>query len=364
MTQNNLFRYPKILVNDIEGFLHYYKIKFPRVVEKYEKLIKDYHNNPEELRSLCIKESKEMMRITAKFVKVYPLEKIEDLDELVRVEQRMNKLSCFKFWIYNYLLCEGPLQTFHIEKIREFAERISNGDTAQDREEDRERIEHILIQTDYTDFYVYNLLSGMRIYELLHKFEEFMEYTEKLKNSKNMHYKELNKISEDITRIVKEDKKYKKLLWELEDILRVCDIQRSYFPLTSVIRLGFEYQEKARKHQEEHKELKKEIKIIFRRAEEKLSAQDFDQLKKSYEMLRLLAECKDLFGESDTLTLPFWFSLLKKIAEKLGKGELALGQGSSYYSFVWHLPDELKGVIYNIDNTEFREEELFGPIRS
>ncbi len=361
MMENDLFKFPKSIVNDIEGFVFYYKMKFPKVVDRYLDLVKKYYNNPGELRKICIEESDEMVRISKKFIEFYKdIEKTGDLKKLIEIDQKLNKLSCFKFWIYNYLLCEGPLQTFHIEKISEISENLAEGDTVEEIEYEKERTEKILIQTDYTDFYVENLLRSIKIRGELEKFQELKEYLSKFQDSKSLGFKKANEISKKLSEEIKKDKEKYKILWEeFKELLGVCEIQDSYLPLSSVIRMGFEYKERALKYEENHEQLKKDIESIFVKARKNLSDEDYKQLNISYKMLRLLAESKDLFGKSDDLTIPFWFKLIRKIAEKLKNQNLALGQGTSYYSFVWHVPDNIKGIIYKIDSTDFNEEELF-----
>ena len=360
MTQNNLFVFPKTLINDIEGFIFYYKKKFPKMVDKYLDIMKRYCNDPDELRKLCMNESAEMIRISKKFVEFYKIDSIKNLRKLIEIDQKLNKLSCFKFWIYNYLLCEGPLHFFHVEKIKEISEKLAEGDNPEERDYEKERIEKMLIQTDYTDFYVENLIRSMKIRDELAKHPEFEIYVSKFENFKNTDYKKINDLVKELSDKIKLDKEKYKVLWEeFVPLLKICDIQGTNFPMTSVIRMGFEHKENAVRYQKEHKKLREEIEKIFVKAKKNLSHEDHQQLNTSYKMLKLLAECKDLFGESDTIILPFWFRLIKIIAEKMGKPELGLGQGSSYYNFVWNVPDHIKGMIYEIDNTDFNEEKLF-----
>jgi hypothetical protein len=50
--------------------------------------------------------------------------KNKDLRFLIRTDQRLHKLFCYRFWIINYLFCDGPLHRFYSEKLKEFAEKI------------------------------------------------------------------------------------------------------------------------------------------------------------------------------------------------------------------------------------------------
>lgn len=360
--ENELIFFPKKLVNDVEGFLFYYTKKFPRIKEKYIEIIAKDYNNPENLRILCLTQSERLINLAKCFTENYKdIDDKTDLKKLIEIDQKMHKLSCFNFWLYNYLICEGPLQEFHIDKIKELAGKIANGKDIEEIERNVERIETILIKTDYTDFYVENLLSGLRIYNQLNKRDEFKDLVCEIhKEIKNKNYRTLNKLVMQIVNTVKKEKrKYKEIWKEFLPMIKVSEIQKTLLPLYSLIMVGFEYKEKAEKYLKEYESLKEEIKRTFKVAENKLSKEDYSQMRTSYKMLRLLAECKDLFGKSDTITLPFWFKLINLIAKKIGNSSLALGQGSSYYSFIWHVQGDLKDIIYRIDNTDFDEEELF-----
>ena len=360
--ESELSYFPKKLINDVEGFIFYYPKKFPKIKEKYLQLIEKYYNDPENFRLLCLEQSEKLMSLAKRFAGNYKdIGDETDLKKLIEVDQKMHKLSCFNFWLYNYLICEGPLQEFHISKIKEIAEKVADGRDIEEVEKNIERIETILIKTDYTDFYVGNLLRGLRIYNKLRQENEFQGIIEEMhKEIGNKDYKILNKLVAQIIHAVEKDKiKYNEIWEEFLPMLKVSEIQKTLLPVYSIIIVGFEYKEKAEKYIEDYKKLKGEIADIFNMAEKKLSQEDYSQMLTSYKMLRLLAECKDLFGMSDTITIPFWFNLINLIAKKLGNSSLALGQGSSYYSFMWHVSGELKDIIYKIDNTEFNEVETF-----
>lgn len=361
--QSNIFDFPRTLVNDAEGFIYYYPKKFPKIVETYVKLIKKYYNDPEGFREFCLEESKELLKIAGKFVDFYKkIDKIGDLKLLFEIDDKMNKLYCFKFWLYNYLVCEGPLQKFHISKIKNFSEKIVEWDVPEEREGELERIRKLLIQTDYTDFYVFNLLEGVKVYDYFAKINNFKEEVEALKallSKKNYDYEEANRMIDELVDKVREneDENSRDIMKCLAPILRVCEIKGENLPLYSFMMTAFKFREKGLAYKKNYEKLKADIRDIFVFAKGKLSEEDYGQFERSYKMLRLIAECKDLFGEADTVVLPFWFKLYHRIDEVLGK-KVSKGPGSSYHSIMWYVSGEMKDIIFKIDDSNFDEDEL------
>src|SRR3989344_250630 len=148
--ESELNSFPKKLINDVEGFIFYYPKKFPKIKEKYLELIEKYYNDPENFRFLCLKQSERLMVLAKRFAEQYKeISDDTDLKNLIEIDQKMHKLSCFNFWLYNYLICEGPLQEFHINKIKEMAEKVADGRDIEEVEKNVERIETVLIKTDY-----------------------------------------------------------------------------------------------------------------------------------------------------------------------------------------------------------------------
>ena len=94
-----LLKMPTYLPNDIEGMIFTYPNKFPLIKEKYEEAAKEYAMDPVGFRQYGDSQKAELIVGLDNLKKEYDSRKDKDLEYMVRMDQRLNKLFCFRFWI-------------------------------------------------------------------------------------------------------------------------------------------------------------------------------------------------------------------------------------------------------------------------
>ena len=174
---NSLFKFPKSIPNDIEGFVSYYPWKFPKVVPWYEKLAKKYYSDPDEFEKFYRPLRSELRVGVGKIKRKYENNKTHSLEFLVDIDEKINKLYCYRFWIINYIFCDGPLHSFYVDKIRECIRKIgvTSGVKAETEELYLKEMERILLQSDYADIYLRNALTGVGIVNILRHVREIAQ---------------------------------------------------------------------------------------------------------------------------------------------------------------------------------------------
>jgi len=121
----HLFRFPKTLPNDVEDFTLSYPHKFPLVSKIYAQMVEQLYLNPSEFRKKCFELQKELWSGFLKIKNEFNACPNRDLNYLVKTDQRLHKLFCYRFWIVNYLWCDGPLHDFYVHRLKEYAEKIA-----------------------------------------------------------------------------------------------------------------------------------------------------------------------------------------------------------------------------------------------
>ncbi|MEA2097496.1 MAG: hypothetical protein U9P70_00215 [Patescibacteria group bacterium] len=362
---NSLFKFPKSIPNDIEGFVSYYPWKFPKVVPWYEKLAKKYYSDPDGFEKFYRPLRSELRTGVGKIKRKYENDKTHSLEFLVDIDEKINKLYCYRFWIINYIFCDGPLHSFYVDKIREYIREIgvTSGVEAETEELYLKEMERILLQSDYADIYLRNALAGVEIVNILRNYQEIekefrsLEKFISLKNNEEI-YKLIDIIIAQAERDKEKNKLAKNLISALYLPLLQVKMRKDRHPLYAAIIHDLEFYEQNRDLSSRHRRMKREIDKIFKLAKTKLSSKKYSELKTCYLMVRHLSKCKDVFGKIDLVLLPFWFQVLYEIQEKLPcskkhKKNLVRGPGSIFYSLVWYLPPELKAKVFTPDESFF-----------
>jgi len=366
MTQNNsLFKFPKSIPNDIEGFMAYYPWKFPGIVLEYEKSAEKYHLHPEEFRKFSFAFKKELNIGVRRMKKKYESDRNHSLEFLVELDEKISKLYCYRFWIINYLFCDGPLHTFYVDKIREYVRKVgvAPGVELETEEAYLKEMERNLLQGDYADVYLMNALAGIKVMDILENYREVKEdfkFLKKAVSEKNNQktYKLIDKIVARAEKNKETNHLAKSLINNLLLVLNQVKMRKNRFPLYTKIIHDIEFYEQNKELKRKHRKIKREIKKIFELAKEKLSAKEYSEFKTCSLMSSELSESKDTLGETDLVLLPFWFDVLYEIQEKLPcskkhKKDLVKGVGSIFYSLVWYLPPELKAKVFTPDESPF-----------
>ena len=181
MENEHLFRFPKTLPNDLEDFTLFYPLKFPPIIRMYNELVKQLHLNPVAFRNKCLELQKELIVGFQKIKDDYDNCTNRDLSFLVKIDQRLHKLFCYRFWIINYLFCDGPLHSYYVSKIRMFAEKLAQWDEIEDKEPAILEIERALLQSDYADLYFKNTFHSLSLHDYLIHIPAFQKDLQDLK---------------------------------------------------------------------------------------------------------------------------------------------------------------------------------------
>ena len=367
MKQDNfLFKFPKSIPNDIEGFISYYPWKYPGIILEYEKAARKYYFNPNGFEKFYRSLRKEIGIGTRKIRSKYGRKKKHSLEFLIDIDGKINKLYCYRFWIINYIFCDGPLHSFYVDKIKEYVRKIgiAPGVEIDVEESYLKEMERNLLQSDYADIYLRNALEGIKIMNILQKYQTVKKDFANLKIAVvQKNNKEIYRLVDKIVFKAEQDKKKKNHLAQsfiaaLYLPLLQVKMRKNKFPLYTKIIHDIEFYDKNKELAKRYGKMKSEIQKIFKLAKKKLPSKEYSEMKTCYLMSRHLSKCKDVFGKIDLTLLPFWFQILYEIQEQLPyykkhKKNIVKGTGSIFYSLVWYLPPDLKAKVFTIDEMPF-----------
>lgn len=359
-------KFPQTLPNDLEGFMAYYPYKFPLIMNEYEEAAKRVADSPAEFRKYGDWARDELWAGFEKIKKDYENGNQNDLEFLVEIDQRFNKLFCYRFWIVNYLFADGPLHGFFVDSLRGLIHKfVDVGEDVEDFEQRIIEIQRDLLQGDYADLYLQQALSGTRLIKKMEADETINEKLQKvisLVDLKEQEEKEkIYAMWDDIVEIIK--KEGGGLLEELRIPLEQVEMRGSKAPLYNMLTHAVEFRNENENLLSRHNAMKGGIKIIMEDAENKLDKYEFELLKLSYEQINNMTKYKDIMGEIDGPLLPLWFGIhdkIRVISEKNGvkMSQMGTGPGSAFYFYVWYLPDNLKAKIMTPDLLPFNLETI------
>jgi|SRR3989338_3027009 len=367
MQQNNIpedtFFLPRSLPNDLEGFAIFYPKKFPAIIALFEKLAKIYFKKPKEFKEFIYKEQKELFEGFYKIKKDYDKEKNKTNEFIVKTDERLHKLFCFKFWIVNYGFCDGPLHDYYVEKIRYYAEKIAEWEIIEEKEYAILDVERTLLQGDYADLYLQSAFIGIDLYNKLNSSKVFSNQISKIKTLISKHDdKSCYIIIEDMLKIIKTQKntELKEIHELLKEPIETARVRGDNLALYQVIIHAFEFHEKNVELKQRYDDMVKHISHILDLGRNKLPKQECEELKVCYQMTNLFKEAKDVFGTLDPYIIPFWFGMLEELARRINvpKYMMNMGHAGMFYFLVWYLPAELKAKVFTPDPTLFDIKKL------
>ena len=359
----HLLRFPRSLPNDVYDFVLYYPRKFPGVVEFFDDLVKEIHMKPDVFRRKCFELEKELFAGFRKIKKDYDDCENKDVTFLTRIDQRLHKLFCYRFWIVNYLLCDGPLHDHYVSKIKDFAEKIADWEDVEDRERITLQMERDLLQSDYVDLYLKQALQGIMV-------SNFLLSTDLIKKDVNL-LKELIEIGDDqkcypiiekILKILKMVPYEKKK--EFEEIMKdqklTADVRGDNLSIYGAIIHSITFRENSLLLKARHESMKARLEKAFALAKEKLTLEEYKEFLIVTQMARNFVEAKDIFGEIDPMLIPFWFrdilvAIQKKVCPNI---DVDIMHSSMFKDLVWYLPDKLKIEVMTPDLDEFKVDQL------
>ena len=253
MPQTELFQFPRHLPNDLECFCVFYPKKFPSAVAEFEKLARTYFKNPGEFKKLIYQQQKELFAGFYKIKNEYDVQTNKTPELILKTDERLHKLFCFKFWMVNYGFCDGPLHDFYVERIKQYSERIAAWDNPDDKENSVQLIERTLLQGDYADLYLQRVFTGIKLYDSLAESVEFAQEVRELKDyiARRDEAKAYRIIDAMIQKIVSDDR-LAELKTILTDPLKNMPVRGDNLEVCQVFIQAFEFHEQNLKLQKRH----------------------------------------------------------------------------------------------------------------
>lgn len=361
-----LLKMPQFLPNDIEGMIFTYPSKFPQIVKNYEEVAKKYYADPEGFRKYGNEQLRELKLGLNKIMEEYKNTESKDLEFLVRLDEKLNKLFCFRFWIVNYLFADGPIHSFYVDNIKSIVRKIVHIQETEKYEREVAEITQKLLQADYADEYLKQALGCNRILEELEKelkIQNLLDTIKKLvKDDPLKNIDNINKLWEQVCEILKE-KDNEPLKEALHVAIGQVKMRKSLLPLYNTLTHTIEFSEENKQLQQKFDSVHKEIEEIFENSKNILSESEYELFRMSYEQAKNFAMYKDVMGSVDGKLLPFWFGIHDEIKELLkdvnpNLVNIGSGQAAMFYLLVWYLPTELKGIVMTPDFTDFSLDAL------
>lgn len=358
-------KFPKSLPNDLEGFADFYPKKFPPIVDYYEKVASDIVYDPQKFRDYGDWSQKELLEGFEKIKKDYEKGDKDDLGFLVDIDQRFNKLICYRFWVANYIFPDGPIHDFFVTNLKKLIHKfVDVGDDVEDFENNVALIQRDLMQTDYADLYLKDSMAGKKILDILQsnaKTKTILEDVTKLIDKKtDGNFSEINTIWDQIYEIILGDDKFSSLIKEMVTPIEQSEMRNDRLPIYNMLTHSVEFRNENELLTQRFNFMKERIKEIKEEAKTKLSEEEYSMFELSYEQIKNFAMYKDIMGEADPVLLPLWLGEIQvKIMNILIEKGIKIppdaphGHASMFYLFVWYLPDELKAKVMTPDFTPF-----------
>ena len=364
--EESLFKFPKHLPNDLEGFMFFYPNKFPKIIAYYEEIAAKVANDSKAYREYGNFAHDELFKGFKKINDDYEKGDRSNLEFLVSIDQRLHKLFCFRFWIVNYLFVDGPLQDYFVDNlvklIRKFVE--ITGDI-EEYETNVATVQRDLLQGDYADLYMRQALDGVELMKILGRDQRTKSLVDEAITliSKQSHEssKELNDIWNRVIEIAKNDKD-SEIIKKLAIPIEQAEFRKTMSPVYNMLTHAVEFRDENIKLAQRQGGMGNTIEEIREKAKGKLTAEEFELFELSYKQAANFAKYKDVMGEIDPQLLPMWFGLHDKIKNILVKTTdikpRPTGHAAMFYLLVWYLPMELKTMVFTPDMIDFSIEKL------
>lgn len=365
-------KFPTSLPNDLEGFTLYYPQKFPSVISYFEEVAKKIGADPKAYKEYGYWAQREMFAGLEVIKKEYEKGDQESLEFLVDIDQRLNKLFCYRFWLVNYLFADGPLHEFYVDNLKNLVRKfVEITEDVEDYEQEVLRLQRDLLQTDYADLYLQQALKGVEIIDIFSKNQRIRALLEEALKIIHSGSKEaIEKIWEKIAEVIQDEKDpdYQVLQEKLLLPLTQVKMRKTITPLYAFLSHTVEFKEENEDLKKRYEGMKIRINGCIAQAQSNLSAEDFELFKLCYNQARNLSMFKDVMGEIDPFLLPFWFGVIhRKIKETLSRTtrcdvKRPTTHGAMFYYLVWFLPEDLKAKVMTPDYEHYSLGKDVGPI--
>jgi len=361
----HLLKFPTYIPNDIEGFMFTYPKKFPQIVSYFEEVSPKIGTDPKAYKEYGDWAHDELWKGFEKIKKDYEKGDHKNLESLVDIDQRFNKLFCYRFWVVNYLFADGPLHDFYVDNLKNLIRKfIDASEDVEDFEGRVVRIQRDLLQSDYADLYLRQALDGVIAMNLMKKHPKISAILPRAIELIDKHSRkdteQINKIWEEVYQIIKKDPKAEELRKAMSVPLGQVEMRGSMLPLYNMLTHTVEFREENEQLTNRHNDMGSKIDDYKNQARQKLSPDEYELFVLSYEQARNFSMYKDIMGEIDGDLLPIWFGIHDKV-RAIVSPEVPLrrtGHASMFYQLVWYLPMELKDKVFTPDFTPFSLETL------
>ncbi len=364
-----LLKFPKTLPNDLESFMVFYPAKFPGIVLYYEEIAKKIASNPTAYKEYGYWAHDELFKGFEKIKKDYENGDKDNLSFLVDIDQRFNKLICYRFWIVNYLFPDGPIHDFFVDSLKDLIRKfIDVGEDVEEFEGKIVQIQRDLLQGDYADLYLRQALSSVKLVKLLEDNLETKTLLTKAVNLVDQHShkntQKINFIWDQLVSLIDKDKgkTFAKIKKELEIPLEQAEFRKTMVPVYNMLTHAVEFRNENRGLTARHEGMAQKIQEYFDQAKQKLTTEEYELFDIAYQQSQNFGMFKDVMGEIDPVLLPLWFGILHQAQNILAKTTSIqprlVGHAGMFYHLVWYLPPKLKAKVMTPDLTPFNLENL------
>jgi hypothetical protein len=374
---DHILKFPRSLPNDEQNFMTYYPYKYPKVIEYFEDKAKTFYDQPEAYAKFVQDEYNALEAAVNKINEEYQQGDKTDLNFLVEIDQKFNKLFCFKFWVINYIFADGPIHEFYVDQLKAFGRKMVDvTDDIVEYEERIIRIQRDLLQTDYADIYLVQALHGVRVMSFLEQDEFSKNIIAKIIPLIDQHSDQTNDQIIELWKPIVEkildqnDKNFASLIDRPTDFnfrtlldlpplalpINQVRMRKTPFPLYSFLNHTVEFRKQNIQLEERYNNMKETIEQIFIEAKGKFSVEEYQDFRLSYEMSKCLSMSKDIMGSVDPILIPVWENdVHAKAFDILSKNNKvrypSVNHASMFGSFIWYLPDDLKAKVMSVDDT-------------
>lgn len=363
-----LLTFPRYIPNDLDGLLLFYPVKFPPIVSDFEEIAPKIAENPVAFREYGDKMRDELWKSFEKIKDDYEKGDQSDLSFLLDIDERFGKIYCYRFWIVNYLMADGPIHEYIVDNLKNLIHKfIDVTENVEDFEQKVVRIQRDLLQSDYADMYLTSALDGLKAYELMQKHPSLSKIladaTELIDAHSHSDTEEINKHWEEAYKIIESDEGAEDLRKAMHMPLRQVKMRGSMLPVYNMLTHAVEFRDENVRLAVRQGEMTGIIDGYKAKAKEELTSEEYDFFIVCYEQARNFAMYKDVMGAIDEPLLPLWYGMHRQIKELLISMGIVIrsrptGPTAVLAHYVWYLPDELKAKVMTPDLTPFNVETI------
>ena len=366
--RNHLLAFPRSLPNDLEGFIYYYPAKFPPIVAYYQQVAEKITFDAAAFVEYGNWARQELGEAFEKIKGDYESGDQSSLEFLLAIDERFQKMYCYRFWVVNYLFPDGPIHDYFITNLKNHIRKIADvGESAEDFEQKIEALQRDLLQGEYADLYLQQALDGVKLYEQMQAHPEIAPYLHKAEHLIGENTKpaagEVNVIWEELRQKITHNGRFADLKEGLAIPLEQSEMRGNHQAVYNMLTHTLEFKHDNHRLAERHRTMKSTIDQYRALAADKLTPAEYAEFELAYTQVQNFVRFKDIMGNIDPALLPLWFNLHAKIKDILLKRKVKMikrptGPPAVHQHFVWYLPDNLKARVMTPDFEIFELEKI------